>query len=498
MLATVSTASLTGLESYRVEVQVDTAFGLPSFTIVGLGSTAIQESRERVKSAIRNSGFSFPTHRITVNLAPAYIRKDGAQFDLPIAVGILQATDLLRNPSSHQLFIAELSLDGRTKPVSGLLAHLLSAKANGFSEVYIPYANSDVASLIDEPELTVYAVDTLSNLVLHLTGKKLLVPVKPRQITSRTTEKIPDLSDVKGQSQAKRALEIAAAGGHNLLLKGPPGSGKTLLAQCLPGILPPLTRTELLMVTKLRSIANTKQHNHALTLNRPFRSPHHTASLAAVVGGGNQAAPGEISLAHHGVLFLDELPEFNRQVLESLRQPMEEKQLTLARANHSVRYPADFIFIGAANPCPCGYYGSAQKACACTTNQILAYQQRLSGPLLDRIDLHVSVRALTKQELLARQSRESSTQVRKRVQFARQIQLDRANRTNSLLTNLEVDQFCQLEKQAKAPLDQAIDQFALSTRAYYRLLKVARTIADLDRSDMIRAHHISEACLYRN
>jgi magnesium chelatase family protein len=497
MLATISTASLTGLKSYRVEVEVDTAFGLPNFTIVGLGATAIQESRERVRSAIKNSSYAFPTHRITVNLAPAHVRKDGAQFDLPIAIGILAATDSIKRPTKEQLFIGELSLNGRTRPITGLLALLLSTKELGFSEIFIPAYNQDEASLIHIDGVSIYAVHSLMELVDHLAGRKKLTPITCHSIQALPVKPDPDLAAVHGQSQAKRALEIAAAGNHNLLLQGPPGSGKTLLAHCLPGILPSPTPTELLTITKLYSIAHSLPADQKIITQRPFRAPHHTASTAAVIGGGSTARPGDITLAHHGVLFLDELPEFDREVLESLRQPLEERQLTVARAKATTRYPADFIFIGAANPCPCGYYGSKQRECSCSLSQVLAYRKRLSGPLLDRIDLHVTLQGVKTNEITHGAAKESSLVVRQRVEVARKTQLQRQNVSNASLPDNQLKEIIRINTDARQLLARAVDEFALSARSYYRVLRVARTIADLDRSDMIKTHHIAEACQYR-
>lgn len=504
MLAKVVSVTLIGLHSYPIQVEVDIGVGLPSFTVVGLPDTAIQEARERVRSAIKNSEFSFPTHRITVNLAPANLKKDGAQFDLPIAVGILAADELVAKQPDERLFYSELSLDGTLRPTKGVLAVALDAAQQHFKELFIPAVNAKEAALAAGPKLRIYPVESLVQLIKHLRGEELLTPLEPIDVTTllaRTDESDVDFKYIKGQAQAKRCFEIAAAGSHNVLMSGPPGAGKTLLARTLPTILPQLSVLEALEVTRLYSVAGLLGEEHSLLTIRPFRSPHHTASAVAIIGGGTVPKPGEISLAHRGVLFMDELPEFPKSVLEVLRQPLEDRLVTVSRAAGSLEFPADFMFVGASNPCPCGNLNNPDKTCVCTPAQVLRYQKKLSGPLLDRIDLHLFVPKVEYDELTSSHEAESSAMIRRRVDSARKRQHRRFRKT-SIITNAamrtqDIKKFCRFDEGVNDFLKQVLHQYRLSARSFYRLLKVSQTIADLEGSELIKSEHVAEACQYR-
>lgn len=502
MLARVFSAAVVGLDGLPIEVEVDIASqGLPSFTIVGLPDKAVEEAKERVRSAIRNTGADFPSRRITVNLAPADLPKMGPAYDLPIALGILLASEQLKNNLEDAVVIGELSLDGRIRPASGVLPFIIMAKDKGFKEVILPLENSKEASLIDG--LKIYAVSNLENLLKHLTGEKQLEETVCIPLSELLSDKefAYDLADIKGQHQAKRALEIAAAGGHNILMKGPPGAGKTLLSRTLPSILPQLTFPEALEVTKIYSVAGLLDQE-SIIAERPFRAPHHTTSLAGIIGGSSNPRPGELTLAHRGILFLDEFPEFPRSVLEALRQPIEDGHVTISRANGKIKFPTKCMLVAAYNPCPCGFLGDTKNKCRCTSSQILRYQKKLSGPILDRIDIHLDIPAVDVNKLSTEnEESENSKTVRKRVQNARNIQTKRFKdagiNMNSEMSTRQVKTFCFLSKDSREILKTAADKLNLSARAYFRTLKVARTIADLDKSEGIKPSHLAEALQYR-
>jgi len=505
MFARLLSAVVVGIDAALVEVQCDVASGLPAFQVVGLPEKEVTESRERIRSAIKNSGYSFPAKRITANLAPADLRKEGVGFDLPSALGILVASGQIPSLTSQYLVLGELSLNGEVRRVPGVLPIALAAKQANLKGMIVPEANATEAALVDG--VAVYPVRTLAEAASLLSGE-LTVPCfkidRDALMAQVTASPLVDIVEVKGQEQAKRALEVAAAGGHNLLMIGPPGAGKSLLARCLSGILPPLSFAEALEVTRVYSIAGMLDRDTPLITQRPFRSPHHTISYAGMVGGGRGLpGPGEITLAHHGVLFLDELPEFDRRVVETLRQPLEDRSILLSRAGVSIRYPSNFTLIGAMNPCPCGHLGDHLHPCTCNPHEIRRYRKRLSGPFLDRIDLFVEVPRLTPEELLTRPQGEDSHAVRARVEKTRRIQWermkDRPGRfSNAELNSKEIAQYCALDRDAKGLLEMAIDRFALSARAYTRVLRVARTIADLTGAPLIRAEHLAEAIQYRS